>query len=405
MQSTFAVRCRSLGRAVAIMALCGGSAGAQVSAPQISGPLQAPASGPSGGVSGTVFVQDSQRPARFVDVLLQSVASASGQAQVRDNPFSNPGGAQGRTDVDGTFTLTGVAPGDYYVMAGGPGFIPERSLLQAAVASGADPNDLLGRIPTVHVVADSTSSVTVNLQRGGALSGRVLWEDGSPAAGIPISVVLNGTAATLPASLQAIRSPGGSASSATTDDRGIFRIAGMAPADYLVEAVIQSRPQFGGFDRREAQNISTIRDYAPGTFHKANAKPVTVRVGEERDDVNITVDLRGLHTVAGHASSASGGANVASGRVSLIDPTDPALILSGSIQSDGSFSVRYVPPGIYTLQIAGASTQASGGFGGRRGGGSGSGGTSFQPFSGAVTVTDGDLTGVAAMLTPVQTSP
>jgi hypothetical protein len=204
-----------------------------------------------------------------------------------------------------------------------------------------------------------------------------------------------------------IRSPGANSSSAFTDDRGVFRIAGMAAGDYLLEAILQTRGQFGGGPRQQ-QAVSTVRVYSPGTFHKAAAKPVTVHTGEERDDVRMTIDLHGLHTVGGHASSTSTGAgqNIASGRVTLTDPTDSALQLMGSIQADGSFTVRYVPPGSYTLQIAGASTQATSGFGGRsRGGGAASGGTSFQPLSMAITVTDGDLTGIAAMMTPVQTPP
>jgi hypothetical protein len=355
-------------------------------------------------------VQDTQRPARFADVMLQGVAAtASDDPQgFRENfggGFFGGGGTQTRTDVDGTFSLSGVAPGDYYVTAGGSGYVSERSLLQAAVAAGADPATLLARIPVVHVVADANSSINVTMQRGGALSGRVVWEDGSPAAGIPVSAVLNVAAATLPSSLQMIRSPGANSSSAFTDDRGVFRIAGMAAGDYLLEAILQTRGQFGGGPRQQ-QALSTVRVYSPGTFHKAAAKPITVHTGEERDDVRMTIDLRGLHSVAGHASSSGAGQNVASGRVTLTDPTDSALQLMGSIQADGTFTVRYVPPGSYTLQITGASTQANSGFGGRgRGGGTPSGGTSFQPLSMAITVTDGDLTGVAAMLTPVQTAP
>ena len=352
-----------------------------------------------------VFVQDTQRPARFAQVMLQSVATASSQGGDRFGGGFG-GGSEGRTEVDGTFTITGVAPGDYYVTAGAAGYIPERALLQAAVAAGADPTALLASIPVVHVVADATSSINVTLQRGGALSGHVVWEDGSPATGIPVMAVLNVAAATLPDSLQMIRSPGAGSSSALTDDRGVFRIAGMAAGDYLLEAVIQNRGQFGGFGGRGQQSISTVRVYAPGVFHKAAAKAVTVHAGEERDDVAMTIDLHGLHTVAGHASSAGAGQNIASGRVTLTDPTDSALQLMGSIQADGTFTVRYVPPGSYTMQISGASTQANSGFGGRgRGGGTSSSWTSFQPLSMAITVTDGDLTGVAAMLTPTQTTP
>ena len=315
-------------------------------------------------------------------------------------------GLQARTEADGSFTLTGVAPGDYYVTAGGLGYIPQRALLQAAVAAGADPNELLARIPVVHVVGDSTSTINVAVQHGGTLAGRLVWEDGSPAAGIPVSAVSSVPVPALPTSLQGIRSLGNASNSVLTDDRGMFRIAGMAAGDYLLQATILSRGQFGGFGGRGQQMVSTIRIYSPGTFHRASAKPVTVRVGEERDDLRMTIDLRGLHTVAGHASAASGATNVASGRVTLTDSTDSSLQLGGLIQPDGTFSVRFVPPGSYTLQINGASSQANSGYGGRgRGGSSSSSGTSFQPFSAAVTVTDVDLTGVAAMLTPVQGTP
>ena len=368
-------------------------------------PLQErePPAGPTGSVTGTVIGQDTSQPARFAEVMLQRVTPTSTDASGRTGGvFAGfGGGSQARTEVDGTFEITGVAPGDYYVTASAPGYIPEREILQTAVAAGADPADLLARIPVVHVTADSVSSINVTLQRGGVLSGRVNWEDGSPATGVTVMATLTPQPPALPNSLQVIRSPGPGATTAITDDRGNFRIAGMAAGDYLLEAVLQSRGGFGGFGR--GQVVSTIRVYAPGTFHKASAKPITLHNGEERDDVRLVIDLRGLHTVSGHATSASSTQTVASGRVVLSDPTDTSLQLMGSIQPDGSFSVRYVPPGSYTLQIGGASTQANGGFGGRgRGGGSSSGGTSFQSFTMPVTVSDSDLTGVAAPLTPAQ---
>ena len=378
-----------------------GVATAQVSAPPVPTVLPQTVE-PTGSVTGTVYVQDTQQPARFVQVMLQSVASASSQGNGRG--FSGFSAAnETRTEVDGTFTLSGVAPGDYYVTAGGPGYIAERALLQAAVANGADAAALLARLPTVHVVADSPSTVNVTVQRGGALSGHVVWEDGSPAIGIMVTAALSGPPIVLPSTLTQIRSPGNSGNSSITDDRGVFRIAGMATGDYLLEAVIQTRGQFAGLGR-PPQAVSTIRVYAPGTFHKASAKPITVRTGDERNDVHLVIDLRGLHTVSGHATSTSAGLNVASGRVFLADPTDPSLQLTGSIEPDGSFMVRYVPPGSYTLQVTGANTQANGGYGRGRGG-SQSTGTSFQQLSMAVTVTDTDLSGVVAAMTPVQSAP
>jgi hypothetical protein len=336
--------------------------------------------------------------------LLVSAAPASGQGAGRGGGGFF-GGAQARTEVDGSFEMTDVAPGDYYVTAGAPGYISERELLQIAVAAGADPADLLARVPMVHVMADSTSSINLTIQRGGVLAGRVFWEDGSPATGVMVDALPNPPPAALPASLQAIRSPNvvGVTSASMTDDRGSFRIPGLVAGDYLLVAQLQTRGGFGGFGRGQ-QLVSTIRVYAPGTFRKASAKPITVRNAEERDDVRLVIDLRGLHTVSGVATSASSTQTVASGRVTLADPTDTSLQLMGSIEPDGSFHVRYVPPGSYTLQIGGASTQVNSGFGRGRGGGggSGSGGTTFQPFTMPVTVTDSDLTGVAAPLTALQ---
>jgi hypothetical protein len=411
MQRDLVRRLGQMGVMCAAALLCCTAARAQgVAAPPVPQIVVAPQqpSGPTGSVTGTVIAQDTSQPARFAEVMLQRVAPASTDTSGRQGGgFGGFGGmSQARTEVDGTFEISGVAAGDYYVTAGAPGYIPEQALLQAAFAAGADPADLLARIPVVHVTADSASSINLTIQRGSVLAGRVAWEDGSAASGIMVMATLTPQPPALPGSLQVIRSLGSGASTAMTDDRGAFRIAGIAAGEYLLQAVIESHTFTTGGFGRVPQVVSPIRIYAPGTFHKASAKPITVRNGDERDDVRLVIDLRGLHTVSGQATSASPGQSVASGRVTLRDATDPTLQLMGSIQPDGSFTVRYVPPGSYTLQIGGASSQANSGFGGRgRGGGSTGGGTSFQPFTMPITVSDSDLTGVSTPLTPVQSAP
>jgi len=363
--------------------------------------LQGRRNGPMGSVSGTVIAADTQQPARFVQVTLLSTAVASNN----DEPegFRGLGGmATARTEVDGTFLATNVVPGDYYVTAWATGYVPVRSMLQAAVNAGSDPGTLLGQIPVVHVVADATSSVTVTMQRGGVISGRVFWEDGSPGAGLVVQAVSTDTNVALPAALAAIQSPGIQIA-AVTDDRGGFRIAGLSSGNYIVMTVIQNRSP-GGFQR---SFTSPIRVYGNGVFHKADAKPINVRLGDERSDVRMVIDLHGLHTVTGHASASNPSLTVASGRVSLSDPSDPSLQLMGSIDANGLFTVKYVPPGTYTLQVAGASTSATGQMGnrGQRGNnnpGSTSTSTGFQPFSQQLQVGDADLRGIALTLTANQ---
>jgi hypothetical protein len=355
-------------------------------------------SGPTGQVTGTVIAGDTQQPARFVQVTLESTASASASEQDDFRGFGGMSGA--RTEVDGTFMATGVVPGDYYVTAWAPGYMTERSILQAGVNAGSDPGSLLAQIPVVHVTADSTSTVTVMMQRGGTISGRILWEDGSPAAGLTVQAVSTDTNVALPAALAGIQSPGAQ-TTAVTDDRGGFRVSGLPSGNYVAMTVIQNRG-FGGFQR--GGQVSPIRVYGSGFFHKADAKPISVRAGDERSDVRMVIDLHALRTVTGHASANSPGLSVASGRVSLTDPTDPSLQMQGTIDANGQFVVKYVPPGTYMLQVSGASTVAGANQPGVRvpRGSSSTTGVAFQTLSQPVTVGDTDLSGLALTLTASQ---
>jgi len=356
--------------------------------------VQAPQrGGPSGQVSGTVIAGDTQQPARFVQVTLIGTSTGANN----NDAFRGFAGMSGaRTEVDGTFLATGVAPGDYYVTAWAPGYMPERAILQAGVNAGLDPAALLAQIPVVHVAADSTSSVTLTMQRGGTISGRIVWEDGSPASGVTVQAVSTDANVAMPAVLAAIQSPGAQ-TSAATDDRGGFRISGLSSGNYVVMTIIQNRG-FGGFQRGPT---TPIRVYGSGYFHKADAKPMNVRAGDERSDVRMVIDLHALRTVTGHATANSPGLSVASGRVNLTDSSDPTLQMQGTIDANGQFTVKYVPPGTYTMQVSGASSTPS--FQpGNRGRGSSTPGVTFQQFSQQVTVGDTDLSGLAVTLTAAQ---
>ncbi len=163
-----------------------------------------------------------------------------------------------------------------------------------------------------------------------------------------------------------------------------------------------NRPSFGGFNRTQQFN-SPIRIFSPGVFRRSAARPIAVRTGEDRNDVLMVLDLRALHTVSGHVDSSNPGQAIASGRVSLTDTADSSLSVLGSIEPDGSFTLRYVPSGSFTLQVFGASTRAFGAYRGRMEDDTSTSGVSFQPASQPVTVTDTDLTGLAITLTPTQT--
>jgi len=344
-------------------------------------------------VTGTVIYGDTQRPARFVQVDLQAVPSAA--ATTGGRGFGGGGGIW-RTGLDGTFTIPNVVPGDYWVLATAPGYVSERTLLQTQVNAGVTTADLMAQMPTVHVSASGSGSIVVTLQRGAVIAGKLQWEDGSPATGVDVtadSAVVN---VAMPAPFNSLRVS--SQTRATTDDRGAFRITGLPSGDYVVQAQLRPTVQFGSGGRGV---VNVVRIYVPGVFRKADAKPVTVKAGDERDDLRMVVNLSALHTVSGHVNSATAGMSVQSGRASLVDTTDATVQLSGVVSAAGDFSIAYVPAGTYTLSVQG-STQAAatGGFRGRGGNGAAAAGSAtFLPASQTLTVGDTDVTGLGINLT------
>ena len=409
MQRTLA-ECRLL--AVLMMVSCLPLLRAQGTAPQVqaqSQPAQnvqrAPA--PTGSVSGTVMASDTQRPARFVQVVLTPVPTGSYDDRGRGG-FGG-GGTNARTGVDGTFTMPQVPAGDYYVMASAVGYVSERAIAQAMANSGADPSSVMAKIPVVHVSAQSASTVTVTIERGGAVAGKVQWEDGSAASGVMMSVVAVAKQVALPDALNSLRSFGGGPGvNATTDDRGAFRITGLAPGDYYVQATIEQRSALGGqgFGGPGGRMTSTtVHVYSPNVFRKSEARPVTVTTGDDRSDVQMVLDFGRLHAVSGHVTSSNPGQTVASGSVTLTDATDGTLSMTSQIAADGSFNVPFVPAGTYTLSVpnAGTTVQTYTRGGGGRGNTAGSSASVFQPLSMSLSVSDTDVSGLTLALAPAGT--
>ena len=363
--------------------------------PQIAAPTTPAVTGT---VTGTVILGDTQHPARFAQVMLDRIPSASNDSSRGPERFMVGGNAGIRTGLDGTFTTT-AAPGDYYVTAMVAGYVSEHSILQAALSAGATAADLAAQVPTVHVTADGISSATVTLQRGAAVSGRIQWEDGSAVVGVSVTVTPVQAQQLVPPPLNAIRMSGTTQSQ--TDDRGAFRINSLASGDYFVEAVIYAGNLPGN---RGGGILPPIRMYAPGVFHKADAKPIRLHPGDDLDDLRMVVDLSSLHTVSGHVSSPTASQNIVSGRATLTDSVDQNLQPTAMVDARGDFSIPFVPSGTYTLTVQGSTQPSSNGYlvRSRRSGSSGSSDAVFSPSTQSLVVGDTDVTGLTINLASAQ---
>jgi hypothetical protein len=344
-------------------------------------------------VTGTVYCADSGAPARFAKVLLKSTApSHAGQdwlqkMQANMPKFTANSGeaAPPPTDdkkravaaatkgldqaldmmgastagLDGRFSFSGVKSGTYYVHAIYPGYIDPLSQFSDSDFTSTDPGVRvrLARIPTVTVSGTDSAQAEVRLDRGAALSGRVLYDDGSPASGWTVSVINPKTqdAASALASnaMSSALAMSGAGQVFKTDDLGHYRISGIAAGDYLLAATLTAPPiGINSTNIMDAGGNISLAVFSGDTFNQATARTITLTPGEEQAGLDITVPARSLHTIVGHVIAKSDGHTLNMGLVTIADKSNPTNHRAAAIRDDGSFHFEYLPGGsTYTIEV------------------------------------------------------
>ena len=283
-------------------------------------------------------------------------------------------------DERGRFAFTALPAGRYTLSVYKPAFLktsygatrPERAGTPIAVADGQQLTD-----------------VVVKMWRGGAITGRLVDAKGHPIPGARVAVkrirLVNGERTLDP-----------STGSTATDDRGVYRIFGLAPAEYVVlsagfmngtfappnihqvteEDIQRALQGQGAAIERTVVSITQYFDsvpvYFPGTVVAVDAVPVRVGAGEEVAGIDFAVHevptskIEGVITMPDGSPLISGSASLrARSGASGFGPTQ-----SGSVGADGKLLVAGVTPGDYELIVRatpGVASRARGG-GGRGGG-------------------------------------
>lgn len=319
-------------------------------------------------VTGQVTCEDTQRPARFANVMLYEVPSSLAPLQITAATDAKARAAiiremnshtlmQVQTGIDGSFAAQDVPPGDYYVLASVAGYVQPRYLLQAAYDAGEDVLRGVIGVPVIHVSADHLAEVGITVSRGAAIEGHLVWDDGTPVNGAYVEAEpTTKDHKNLPQQLSMINMGLGNVI-ALTDDRGHYRISGLPPGEYRVRATLQTNSHFTMMNGR-AGGASMAGDsllvYAPDAFRRKDAKPVKLIAGEEHGDEDITFNISGTHTVSGRVTSAEDHHAIKAAWVQLRDETDMTFARGTRVDEDGNFSVTFVPPGTYALNVGGA---------------------------------------------------
>jgi hypothetical protein len=181
------------------------------------------------------------------------------------------------------------------------------------------------------------------------------------------------------------RRPGQAATAgrATTDDRGMYRVFGLAPGDYLVSAiprlmsggrnmaggdilsVTDAEVQWarGGGSRAmppPGRSVAYAPIYYPGTPDVAAATSVELKAGEERSGVSLSIRVVPVATIAGTLVDAVGQAvNPATvslyprrrDQPSVVDAlvASGAVVLPRAVVTAAGFTISGVAPGEYTI--------------------------------------------------------
>jgi len=284
----------------------------------------------TGVVRGRVVREDNGLPLRNAQVHLNQVFSSAFPSEVKDPP-------QVTTDENGRFEVTGVRPGRYHLSASKSGFVAT-AFGQRGVNGPASTIDMSnGRV---------VEKIDVSLRTGGVIIGQVLDQAGDPLSGILVRALqaerING-----------VLRPGSDTSSTDfTDDRGRFRLFGLAPGAYFLGATRQ--PTAGIMRLALAGGREAAVTLYPGTFLTSQAQSILVEAGRETTPVSFTFLVERRFGVSGSVTG-SDGRPVKSGTVSVRpDGTREGLSIGSGAISAGAFTVNGLSPGEYLMSARNA---------------------------------------------------
>jgi protocatechuate 3,4-dioxygenase beta subunit len=244
------------------------------------------------------------------------------QVALMGKPGTTEGGST-VTDAAGRFEFTGLGPGSYKVAAFREGYdspsgpATSSKLPRVTLASGEEKRDFVIRLTPL-----------------GAITGRILDEDGDPIRQIEVQTMVYRYTA---AGRQLI--PRGNAMS---NDLGEYRIYDVPPGRYYLKA--GSMGMMGGGSSKESYGAA----YYPGTPDSAAAAAIEVGGGQTLEGIDLTLHPTKVANIRGRVMN-RGGSNLTVGLLRFTEDGGSSSSNSGVNDPDGKFELKGVSPGSYFL--------------------------------------------------------
>jgi protocatechuate 3,4-dioxygenase beta subunit len=346
---------------VSLLLVAFGLSSASSSAAQVQTPSrdQSSSASSTAKIRGVVVASDDGRPLRRVVIRASAPELREPRAVM--------------TDQSGRYELSELPAGRYNVSAARPGFV--------TINHGQTRPNEIGRPVDVRE-GQTVDRINFTMPAGAAITGRVVDEYGEPVAGASVQVLqlrnVNGR-------LQPVGvSSGGFGSQ--TPDTGEFRVWGLAPGDYVVQAAYSRG--FGPFDAVATERAGYLPTFYPNSATLAGAQSIRVDVGRTTSGIEIVLNPTPTARISGTTID-SRGQPLRGGYVNAwLQSSDWGGMqrdLSAQIKPDGTFTVAGAAPGTYHLRANGPT---------------GTGATQPESLLGVVTLDADDVSGV--VLTPVQ---
>ncbi len=314
-----------------------------VATAQQPGPAQAPEPPKKARIEGVV-VGPGGEPVARVQVRL------AGQLSVQAGQIVPAAAFSATSDDAGKFAIENIDPGkNYNLSAQRTGFVTARYGARSATS------------PTVPLSLEAgqvMKGVSLTMTPQGVVTGRVTEPNGDPIQNARVLLMRRGYQRGVRQLVLA--------NTTNTNDQGDFRAANLAPGRYYV--MVQNSPTAilaGGVAPKNAP----IATYYPNATEAQGAAPLDLAAGQELRGIDVRMREGRVFTVRGKAlgvngAPVAGSLILAMPKTSGDSSTQTLALLNGIVggqnqtKPDGSFELRALTPGAYTLSAIATQTGA-----------------------------------------------
>jgi protocatechuate 3,4-dioxygenase beta subunit len=280
-------------------------------------------------LSGTVTKDPGSEPVK--KALIELIAESQGDG----------GNYTALTGVDGGFRIESIVPGRYHLFVERTGFQEIDKHRRRSE----------GRVLTLSAGQD-LKDLVIRLEAAAVVEGRVTDEDGDPLPEAQVAVMRQ--------TFVSGRSHWEQVGAERTNDLGEYRISGLAAGSYFVS--VTPPPNFrsliegtGNAPAAAPHNGAALPEkpapaayqttYYPGTADRGQAASIQLHAGEDFP-MNFSLTPSPSLIIRGSVVNLPPGSSAAI----MLQSKDFSLVLNGAdVHKDGSFEIRDVSPGAYTI--------------------------------------------------------